>query len=340
MLGAIPYSTNRAQLHTDESVLPRHRRARASWNYLVTPGDDHVVVSYDISRLMRIERRSPVPGHPRRPRPGGPFVGARRDDLQPSVVHAGICCGPTLCCRRSMTTGWYSPAPTTAGDSTRTAPHRGCAPPADSAPTGRLQARARPRRRWSRADADSGSGDLPHHDQPLPAGSGASLVRIPQLQLVCRRRPAPPAAVVAAAFRAIPRRRPLRRPTADRSDVASGETSLRERLEAFFADRDVAAPDGRITALLQARVLGYVFNPLSVFWCHDRDGQLRHVIAEVHNTYGGRHAYLLPPADTPVVTARSSTSRRSIRWTATTWCWPHDPSVRSTSWCRCSASAG
>jgi predicted NAD/FAD-binding protein len=57
VLGALPYSTNRARLHTDESVLPRHRRARASWNYLVTPGDDQVVVSYDISRLMRINSR-------------------------------------------------------------------------------------------------------------------------------------------------------------------------------------------------------------------------------------------------------------------------------------------
>lgn len=55
VLGAIPYSTNRAQLHTDESVLPRHHRARASWNYLVTPGKDHVVVTYDVSRLMRLD---------------------------------------------------------------------------------------------------------------------------------------------------------------------------------------------------------------------------------------------------------------------------------------------
>jgi predicted NAD/FAD-binding protein len=54
VLGSITYATNRAQLHTDESVLPRHRRARASWNYLVTPGTDHVVVSYDVSRLMRL----------------------------------------------------------------------------------------------------------------------------------------------------------------------------------------------------------------------------------------------------------------------------------------------
>ena len=37
-------------------------------------------------------------------------------------------------------------------------------------------------------------------------------------------------------------------------------------------------------------------------WCHDADGVLRHVIAEVHNTYGGRHAYLLPPDDgTPAI---------------------------------------
>jgi hypothetical protein len=80
--------------------------------------------------------------------------------------------------------------------------------------------------------------------------------------------------------------------------------SLRERLSAFFADNDLAAPEGRVTALLQARVFGYVFNPLSLFWCHDRDGQLRHVIAEVHNTYGERHAYLLPPAEEPVMTAK------------------------------------
>jgi uncharacterized protein len=86
------------------------------------------------------------------------------------------------------------------------------------------------------------------------------------------------------------------------SDPVQG--TLRERLDTFFTDRDLAVPEGRITALLQARVLGYVFNPLSVFWCHDRDGLLRHVIAEVHNTYGERHAYLLPPADLPVVTAK------------------------------------
>jgi uncharacterized protein len=54
VLRAIPYSTNRAQLHTDESVLPRHRGARAAWNYLITPHNNHVLVTYDVTRLMRI----------------------------------------------------------------------------------------------------------------------------------------------------------------------------------------------------------------------------------------------------------------------------------------------
>jgi cyclopropane-fatty-acyl-phospholipid synthase len=80
--------------------------------------------------------------------------------------------------------------------------------------------------------------------------------------------------------------------------------SLRDRVDAYLADHDAALPHGRITALLQARVLGYVFNPISVFWCHDRDGVLRRVIVEVHNTYGQRHVYLLPPANRPVLVTK------------------------------------
>ena len=50
----------------------------------------------------------------------------------------------------------------------------------------------------------------------------------------------------------------------------------------------------RITVLTNLRVLGYVFNPISVYWCYDRAGELVAHVAEVHNTYGGRHAYVLP----------------------------------------------
>jgi DUF1365 family protein len=79
------------------------------------------------------------------------------------------------------------------------------------------------------------------------------------------------------------------------STPAQPDETLRQRVDAFLAERDIELPGGTITALMQARVLGYVFNPLSIFWCHDAQGVLRHVVAEVHNTYGGRHAYLLPP---------------------------------------------
>ena len=49
--------------------------------------------------------------------------------------------------------------------------------------------------------------------------------------------------------------------------------------------------------LANARSAGYVFNPLSLFWCHDPSGALVCVVAEVHNTYGQRHRYLLRTDD-------------------------------------------
>lgn len=69
--------------------------------------------------------------------------------------------------------------------------------------------------------------------------------------------------------------------------------SLRDRVDAVLSHHGLDANGGTVTALLQARVLGYVFNPLSLYWCHDAAGTVRHVIAEVHNTYGGRHAYVV-----------------------------------------------
>lgn len=58
-----------------------------------------------------------------------------------------------------------------------------------------------------------------------------------------------------------------------------------------------------------------------VCWCHDRDGITRCVVAEVHNTIGERHSYLLfPDGRTRHAPTRSSTSRRSSPSTATTVC--------------------
>ncbi len=52
----------------------------------------------------------------------------------------------------------------------------------------------------------------------------------------------------------------------------------------------------RISVLCYPRLFGYVFNPLSVFYCHEagEGGRLKAIVYEVHNTVGGRHAYVLP----------------------------------------------
>lgn len=73
--------------------------------------------------------------------------------------------------------------------------------------------------------------------------------------------------------------------------------SLRQNVDAFLAAHGIDLGGGKVLLLTNARVFGYVFNPLSVFWCHDADGRPVCVIAEVHNTYGQRHCYLLRPDD-------------------------------------------
>ena len=51
--------------------------------------------------------------------------------------------------------------------------------------------------------------------------------------------------------------------------------------------------DGEIVLQTFPRVLGYVFNPVSFWYCHNRSGQLIAILAEVNNTFGGTHSYLL-----------------------------------------------
>ena len=71
--------------------------------------------------------------------------------------------------------------------------------------------------------------------------------------------------------------------------------SIKDNVVTLLAEHGVDLTGGRVLMLANARVLGHVFNPLSVFWCHDRAGQLVRIVAEVHNTYGERHAYVLRP---------------------------------------------
>ena len=66
-----------------------------------------------------------------------------------------------------------------------------------------------------------------------------------------------------------------------------------------FADRLLAAaglekPAARILLLAYPRIFGYVFNPISVYFCYDDAGALVALIYAVRNTFGERHAYVAP----------------------------------------------
>ena len=50
---------------------------------------------------------------------------------------------------------------------------------------------------------------------------------------------------------------------------------------------------GAIRLLTMPRILGYAFNPLSVYFCHAVDGTLAAILYEVNNTFGERHSYLI-----------------------------------------------
>jgi len=82
-----------------------------------------------------------------------------------------------------------------------------------------------------------------------------------------------------------------------RDHLGSPSKTIRENLDEWLAGRGIDLGGGQVLMLANARVLGYVFNPLSVYWCHDASGELVCVVAEVHNTYGGRHCYLLRTDD-------------------------------------------
>ncbi|MFZ5558946.1 MAG: DUF1365 domain-containing protein [Pseudomonadota bacterium] len=66
---------------------------------------------------------------------------------------------------------------------------------------------------------------------------------------------------------------------------------------AVLARHGLAEADGALWLQTFPRVLGYVFNPVSFWYCHDRDGALRAVLAEVNNTFGETHTYLVAHGD-------------------------------------------
>ena len=77
---------------------------------------------------------------------------------------------------------------------------------------------------------------------------------------------------------------------------------LAQKVRGYLDAHDLPWTAGRVLMLANARSLGYVFDPLSTYFCFDHDGRLEGVLAEVHNTYGERHCYPLDVADARTAT--------------------------------------
>ena len=71
-------------------------------------------------------------------------------------------------------------------------------------------------------------------------------------------------------------------------------SSLRAYAQRCAAERGVDLTGGRVLLLCYPRLLGYTFNPLSVYFCYRTDGELALLIYEVRNTFGDIHPYVLP----------------------------------------------
>jgi uncharacterized protein len=83
----------------------------------------------------------------------------------------------------------------------------------------------------------------------------------------------------------------------ERDHGARDGSSLREWAEARFLEAGISLGSGAIRLMAFPRLLGYVFNPISVWFGYDDEGVLRGMIYEVNNTFGDSHAYVMATSD-------------------------------------------
>jgi len=85
--------------------------------------------------------------------------------------------------------------------------------------------------------------------------------------------------------------------------------ALRAWVEETLHEAGMAIDGGQILLLAMPRVLGHVFNPLSIYYCHHADGALVALIYEVNNTFGQRHFYIIGTASAEERTIRQTCAK-------------------------------
>lgn len=96
----------------------------------------------------------------------------------------------------------------------------------------------------------------------------------------------------------------------DRDHGPGTNEPLRPWLERQLAEAGAELHGGRIKILCLPRIFGYVFNPISVFFCYDQNEALRAILYEVSNTFAQRHSYLVKISDESAGALKHSCDKR------------------------------
>jgi DUF1365 family protein len=92
-------------------------------------------------------------------------------------------------------------------------------------------------------------------------------------------------------------------------DHGDGRGQLRQWVETQLTAAGLASDQCAIRILCYPRILGYVFNPLTVYFCYSRGGKLIAILYEVSNRHLERHTYVIP-ASAPATATVQQTCRK------------------------------
>ncbi len=282
LLSAMPYSPNTALLHTDTSLLPQAGDAWASWNFrrpgehIERPTDDGVVVTYDLTRLQRLDTDIHY------------LVTLGGDDLVDPA---------TVIDRMEYEHPLYNPVSVAAQrrlpeiSSERivfAGAYHGWGFHEDGARSG-LAAVTRLGLEWPQSVA-LGRDAAPAIEPGVFETTISHTRRAPFKRRFTHR-----SHTWLVDLDDLPDHGFLGRFEA-RDHLGDPDSSIRANVVAFLRSTEgLEIGTGRILMAANARAFGYCFNPISVFWCWDEAGALVATLVEVHNTYGDRHAYLVHP---------------------------------------------